>query len=87
MTTLQIRVDEELKRDADALFGGLGLDTTTAVRIFLNAARENNGFPFEIRHKRTRPETEQAYEDALLGRNLHGPFDSAKAAVAAMLED
>lgn len=86
MTTLQISVDENLKRDSDALFAGLGLDTTTAVRIFLNAARENNGFPFAIRHARTNRESLEALEDARQGRNLSGPFDSAEAAVAAMLK-
>ena len=31
MTTIQIRVDDTLKKEADALFASLGLDTTTAV--------------------------------------------------------
>ena len=48
MTTIQIRVDDTLKKEADALFASLGLDTTTAVRIFLNAAVENAGIPFSV---------------------------------------
>ncbi len=35
MATLQIRVDDVLKKQADALFSSLGLDTSTAIRIFL----------------------------------------------------
>ncbi len=46
MATLQIRVDDNLKKEADALFAGLGLDTSTAIRIFLNAAIEHAGIPF-----------------------------------------
>ena len=37
MATLQLRVDDSLKAKADALFSSLGLDTSTAVRIFLAA--------------------------------------------------
>jgi len=36
--TLQVRIDDDLKDDADALFASLGLDTTTAVRMFLVAS-------------------------------------------------
>ena len=38
MSTLQIRIDDQLKKDADSLFSSLGLDTSTAIRIFLNAS-------------------------------------------------
>lgn len=34
MATLQVRIDDTLKKQADALFSSLGLDTTTAIRIF-----------------------------------------------------
>ncbi len=47
--TIQVRVDEELKKQADELFRSLGTDTTTAVRIFLTQAVAGGGFPFEIR--------------------------------------
>ena len=55
MATLQIRIDESLKKEADALFASLGLDTTTAVRIFLNAAVENAGIPFSVQHRELSP--------------------------------
>ena len=32
---LQTRVDKDLKQDADAFFESIGMDTTTAIRIFL----------------------------------------------------
>ena len=46
MATLQIRIDDMLKKQADTLFSSLGLDTSTAIRIFLNASIENAGIPF-----------------------------------------
>ena len=54
-STIQIRVDDELKQKADALFRELGTDTTAAVRIFLTQAVAHNGFPFEIRRVTENP--------------------------------
>lgn len=48
-STIQVRVDDELKKKSDMLFKDLGTDTTTAIRMFLTQAVANNGFPFEIR--------------------------------------
>ena len=39
MATLQIRVDDALKLEAERLFTSLGLDTSTAIRIFLKSAQ------------------------------------------------
>ena len=49
--TIQIRVEDELKSKSDALFKDLGIDTTTAIRMFLTQAVATNGFPFEIRRQ------------------------------------
>ena len=48
-STIQVRVDDELKAKSDQLFKDLGTDTTTAIRIFLTQALAVNGFPFEIK--------------------------------------
>ena len=48
-STIQVRVDDELKKKSDALFKDLGTDTTTAIRMFLTQALAVNGFPFEIK--------------------------------------
>lgn len=47
-STIQVRVDDDLKRKSDMLFKDLGTDTTSAIRMFLIQAVANNGFPFEI---------------------------------------
>lgn len=52
-STIQIRVDDEIKVKADELFRDLGTDTTSAIRMFLTQALAVNGFPFEIKRKRT----------------------------------
>lgn len=48
-STIQIRVDDELKMKSDNLFKDLGTDTTSAIRMFLTQAVAHNGFPFEIK--------------------------------------
>ena len=48
-STIQVRVDDELKAKSDQLFKVLGTDTPTAIRIFLTQALAVNGFPFEIK--------------------------------------
>lgn len=48
-STIQVRVDDDLKAKSDALFKDLGTDTTTAIRMFLTQALAVNGFPFEIK--------------------------------------
>ncbi len=87
MATLQIRVDDELKANADSLFSGLGLDTSTAVRIFLNAAIENNGIPFKVAHQKNNNDLYKAILDSRNHQNLTGPFQTAEDAIASMLED
>lgn len=87
MATLQIRIDDTLKKQADALFSSLGLDTSTAIRIFLNASVENAGIPFSVRHKEIPYSLQEAVYDSRFRKNLNGPFDNAMDAVASMLED
>ena len=87
MATLQIRIDDTLKKDADELFSSLGLDISTAIRIFLNASVENAGIPFSVRHKTIPLSLQEAVYDSRYRRNLNGPFDTAEDAVASMLED
>ena len=48
-STIQVRVEDELKSKSDTLFKDLGTDTTTAIRMFLTQAVATNGFPFEIK--------------------------------------
>jgi len=48
--TIQVRIDDDLKSSADSLFTSLGMDTSTAIRIFLVAALEAGGIPFAVKH-------------------------------------
>ena len=86
MATIQVRVDDGTKMAVDSLFSSLGLDTSTAVRMFLMTSLDNDGLPFSVKRRTARPDLQEAIEDTRRRRNLHGPFPTAEAAVAAMLE-
>ena len=86
MAIIQTRVDDNLKARADSLYNSLGLDTTTAIRMFILASLECNGIPFAVRHAADYS-LEAAIRDTRSRSNLHGPFRTAREAVASMLED
>lgn len=46
---IQVRVDPQVKREADALFAELGIPTATAINLFLKTAIREGGIPFAIR--------------------------------------
>ena len=52
MATIQVCVDDGIKAKADSLFESLGLDTPTAMRMFIIAAVDNRGIPFDVRKAR-----------------------------------
>ena len=61
MTTINVRVDESVKKQANALFEELGLDMSTALNLFLRQAISYGGIPFEIR--KANPVTMAALEE------------------------
>ena len=64
-STIQLRVDDELKIKSDSLFKEPGTDTTTAIRIFLTQAVAVNGFPFEIKKSVSNPYIPMSEETVL----------------------
>ena len=45
---VQIRVDRPLKDEVSALFSSLGIDLSTAVRMFFQRCRAEQGIPFPL---------------------------------------
>ena len=66
-STIQIRVDDDLKTKADELFRELGTDTTSAIRIFLAQAVASNGFPFEIKRVPRNPYVKRVPRNPYVG--------------------
>jgi len=48
MTQVSMRVDEDIKSQAEELFNDLGLTMTTAFNLFLRAAIREQRIPFEL---------------------------------------
>jgi DNA-damage-inducible protein J len=47
MANLQVRIDDQLKDQAQMIAQGMGLDLTAAVRLFLTQMVRENGLPFQ----------------------------------------
>ena len=47
-TNISIMLDEDIKRDAEALFSKLGLTLSSATNIFFRQALRTNGIPFPL---------------------------------------
>ena len=48
MTQISLRVDEEVKRNAEKTFNDIGLSMSTAINIFLKKVARENRIPFEL---------------------------------------
>lgn len=70
------RVDEEIKKQADALFSELGMSLSTAFNIFLRQAIREQGLPFAVTRQIPNAATLAAIEAAENDEDLYGPFDT-----------
>ena len=48
-TNLNIRIDKDIKDQADRIFSELGLNMTTAINMFLRTTIRENGIPFSLK--------------------------------------
>ncbi len=63
--TLHMRIDADLKSNAENLLNQLGMSTSEAVSIFLKQVVLNRGLPFDVKlPTRYNEETEQAMKEA-----------------------
>ncbi|MCL1862091.1 MAG: type II toxin-antitoxin system RelB/DinJ family antitoxin [Defluviitaleaceae bacterium] len=58
-TNINIRVDSDVKSQAQDVFSALGLDMTTAINIFLRQAIRKKGIPFDLSTARITRKTPQ----------------------------
>lgn len=60
----QIRIEEDVKKQAVELFNQLGIDMSSAVNMFLRQAIMRGGLPFSVEIPRYKPEVLEAMEEA-----------------------
>ena len=49
MSQIAVRVDDELKKEATEIFNELGLDMSTAVKLFLKQSVLTRSIPFDVK--------------------------------------
>lgn len=64
-SNLTIRLDAQVKKDAEKLFNDLGMTLSGAINIFLHQAIEQQGLPFHVKKSRPNRETLAAMREAL----------------------
>ncbi len=63
-TNITIRMDEDLKKQAEQLFSELGMNITTALTIFTKTAVREQRIPFDIALNIPNAETIEAFKEA-----------------------
>ncbi|NMA75065.1 MAG: type II toxin-antitoxin system RelB/DinJ family antitoxin [Bacteroidales bacterium] len=63
-TNISIRMDKELKEQADSFFAELGMNMSTAFNIFVRQSLREGRIPFEISTKQPNVETLAALLEA-----------------------
>ena len=81
-TSMSIRLDSEVKEQAQQVFNHLGMDMTTAINIFLRQAIQYQGLPFDVRLDESRKLLE-VLTDLDQNRNMSQSFES----VSDLMED
>lgn len=81
----QIRIDEDLKKQAMELFGQLGTDLSSATNMFLKQCVLRGGFPFSVELPNYKPEVIEAMEEAK--RISRDPNTKRYASFSEALED
>ena len=70
MTTLNIRIEERVKKEATKTLAALGLDMSSAVKMFLNQVVIEQGIPFKP--SRTPREIREEWDKEVAWARKHG---------------
>ena len=56
-TNFSVRLDNDLKKQSEAMYNELGINLTTAINVFLRKSLAVGGFPFDVRMEEPNKET------------------------------
>lgn len=74
MAVINVRVNETIKKEVEALYKELGLNMSTAINLFLKKCLAEQGLPFEL--KLPNKETVRVIQDIEQGNGLSKEFDT-----------
>ena len=63
-TNFSVRMDSDIKKQCEILYGELGMNLTTAINVFLRQSLRVGGFPFEVKLDQPNKETIAAMLEA-----------------------
>lgn len=63
-TNFSVRMDSDIKKQCETLYGELGINLTTAINVFLRQSLRVGGFPFDVRLDQPNKETLMAMMEA-----------------------
>lgn len=63
-TNFSVRMDSNIKKQCESLYGELGMSLTTAINVFLRQSLRVGGLPFEVRVEQPNKETMAAMLEA-----------------------
>lgn len=63
-TNFSVRMDSDIKKQCESLYGELGMSLTTAINVFLRQSLRVGGFPFEVKLDQPNKETMAAMLEA-----------------------
>ena len=63
-TNFSVRMDNNIKKQCEAMYGELGINLTTAINVFLRQSLRVGGFPFDVRLEQPNKETMAAMLEA-----------------------
>lgn len=63
-TNFSVRMDSNIKKQCESLYGELGMSLTTAINVFLRQSLRVGGLPFEVRVEQPNKETLAAMLEA-----------------------
>mgnify|MGYP002747882378 CR=1 FL=1 len=77
-TNFSVRMDSDIKKRCEALYGELGVNLTTAINVFLRQSLRVGGFPFDVRIDEPNEITYRAMKSADNDEDMYGPFESVQ---------
>lgn len=81
---ITIRVDSELKQQADSLFADLGMNLSTAFNIFLRQSVREQQLPFNVTKNIPNQTTLNAINSAETDEDIYGAFDTVSSLMEAL---
>ena len=83
-TNVNIRMDENTKRDFDLFCKEIGISVSAAFNLFARTVVREHRIPFEITTEVPNATTLAAMDSAEKGEDVYGPYDSVESLMEAL---